>query len=106
MANLPQSLSLNPSFGGPSLSSANPTASLANKDRKLASAEQLVLELSNPDLRENALHDLSKGVILFLFSEERNISRCGSFVVEFFWYYCCTLTVCSLSFGDKDAVPQ
>ncbi|KAF8391576.1 hypothetical protein HHK36_023882 [Tetracentron sinense] len=63
MANLPQSLSLNPPFGGSNPSSANPTVAQPNKDRKLASAEQLVLELSNPDLRENALHDLSKEIV-------------------------------------------
>ncbi|KAF8410763.1 hypothetical protein HHK36_003300 [Tetracentron sinense] len=60
MENLPQSLSLNPHFAGPSASSANTGAPQANKDRKLESLEQLILELSNPDLRENALHDLSK----------------------------------------------
>lgn len=59
MANLPQSLSMNPPFGVPSTSSAN-AAGGQGKDRKMASAEQLVLELSNPDLRENALLELSK----------------------------------------------
>jgi len=61
MANLPQSLSLNSPFGGPSAST--PTAGPGappNKDRKMASAEHLVLDLSNPDLRENALLELSK----------------------------------------------
>ncbi|GFZ21954.1 cell differentiation, Rcd1-like protein [Actinidia rufa] len=53
MANLPQSLSINAAFGG-----AGPSA--ANKDRKMQSSEQLVLDLSNPDLRENALLELSK----------------------------------------------
>ncbi|KAK9133300.1 hypothetical protein Scep_012828 [Stephania cephalantha] len=66
MANQPQSLSMNPPFGGPSASASTGAAAAAaaaqvnNKDRKLASAEQLVLELCNPDLRENALLDLSK----------------------------------------------
>ncbi|XP_010244465.1 PREDICTED: cell differentiation protein RCD1 homolog [Nelumbo nucifera] len=60
MANLPPALSLNPPYGGPSASSVNANAVQASKDRKMASAEQLVLELSNPDLRENALLDLSK----------------------------------------------
>ncbi|KAK1576388.1 hypothetical protein Q3G72_013439 [Acer saccharum] len=32
-----------------------------NKDKKMASAEQLVLDLSNPKVRENALLELSKG---------------------------------------------
>ncbi|KAL5729896.1 CCR4-NOT transcription complex subunit 9 [Ranunculus cassubicifolius] len=51
-------------------STTNPTSTAAaasptttnnnNKDRKLVSAEQLVLELTDPDLRENALLDLSK----------------------------------------------
>ncbi|KAL3576408.1 hypothetical protein D5086_021691 [Populus alba] len=66
MANLPQSLSINTPFGGPSAS--NPAAAAgapANKDRKMASAEHLVLDLSNPDLRENALLELSKNKDLF-----------------------------------------
>nr|POF06432.1 hypothetical protein CFP56_63240 [Quercus suber] len=29
-----------------------------------------------------------------LITEERIISRFGSIVVEFFWYYCCTVTEC------------
>ncbi|XP_043688836.1 CCR4-NOT transcription complex subunit 9-like isoform X1 [Telopea speciosissima] len=65
MSMLPQSFSLNPSFSGSNPTSASANANVANaahanKDRKMASAEQLVLELSNPDLRENALLDLSK----------------------------------------------
>lgn len=62
MANLPQSLSMNAPFGGgPSASSPSAAAGAgANKDRKMASAEHLVLDLSNPDLRENALLELSK----------------------------------------------
>ncbi|KAI5658448.1 hypothetical protein M9H77_27241 [Catharanthus roseus] len=66
MANLPQSLSMNPAaaaFAGQGHSSANPAAVGAqggNKDRKIQSAEQLVLDLSNPELRENALLELSK----------------------------------------------
>ncbi|KAL6999238.1 hypothetical protein U1Q18_000399, partial [Sarracenia purpurea var. burkii] len=39
----------------------------ADTDRKMQSAEQLVLDLSNPDLRENALLELSK-VHVYLFS--------------------------------------
>jgi len=48
--------------GGPpsSSSGAGTQGSGAGKDRKMASAEQLVLELSNPELRENALLELSK----------------------------------------------
>ncbi|XP_024026008.1 CCR4-NOT transcription complex subunit 9 [Morus notabilis] len=68
MANLPPSLSVNLPFGGPSgWSSSSVTApNLAgNRDRKMASAEQLVLDLSNPDLRENALLELSKKRELF-----------------------------------------
>ncbi|XP_058101266.1 uncharacterized protein LOC131245679 [Magnolia sinica] len=64
MANLPQSLSLNPPFVGPNPSSAN-ASSQGNKDRKMATAEQLVFELSDPTLRENALLDLSKKRELF-----------------------------------------
>ncbi|KAJ6886302.1 hypothetical protein NC651_026859 [Populus alba x Populus x berolinensis] len=64
MANLPQSLSINTPFGGPSASNTAAVAP-ANKDRKMASAEHLVLDLSNPDLRENALLELSKNKDLF-----------------------------------------
>ncbi|KAF9595820.1 hypothetical protein IFM89_005306 [Coptis chinensis] len=57
------------SFNRSSFSSAAAALSLSNnnnnnntdKEQKMASAEQLVFELSNPDLRENALLDLSKG---------------------------------------------
>lgn len=78
MANLQQSLSLNPSFGGgPSApqqaltgvsTAAVAAAQQAAKDRKMASAEQLVLELGNTDLRENALLELSKVGCYGLFS--------------------------------------
>lgn len=61
MANLPPSLSMGTPFGGPSTSAAGAPA---NKDRNLASAEQLVLDLSNPELRENALLELSKVLLL------------------------------------------
>lgn len=60
MANRPQSLAMNVSFGGPSASVPSIAGAQANKDRKMASAEHLVLDLSNPDLRENALLELSK----------------------------------------------
>ncbi|GFZ07405.1 cell differentiation, Rcd1-like protein [Actinidia rufa] len=61
MVSLPQSLSMNSPFGGPGGSSAaNAVGAPANKERKMQSAEQLVLDLSNPDLRENALLELSK----------------------------------------------
>ncbi|CAI0379401.1 unnamed protein product [Linum tenue] len=64
MANLPNSLSMNAPFGGPG---SNPGAAGAptGKERRLASAEHLVLELSNTDLRENALLELSKKRELF-----------------------------------------
>ncbi|KAI4320796.1 hypothetical protein MLD38_034242 [Melastoma candidum] len=62
MSNQTQSLSINVPFGaGPS----GVGAQAANKDRKMASAEQLVLHLSNTDLRENALLELSKKRELF-----------------------------------------
>ncbi|CAH9107705.1 unnamed protein product [Cuscuta epithymum] len=44
--------------GGPGPSSA--IVAQPNRERTMQSAEQLVLDLSNPDLRENALHELSK----------------------------------------------
>ncbi|XP_021894100.1 CCR4-NOT transcription complex subunit 9 [Carica papaya] len=66
MANLPQNLSgMNSPFGGPSTAGPSAAGAPANKDRKMASAEHLVLDLSNPDLRENALLELSKKRELF-----------------------------------------
>ncbi|XP_048498520.1 uncharacterized protein LOC104891695 isoform X3 [Beta vulgaris subsp. vulgaris] len=80
MANLPQSLSLNAAAYGPlhlqlqlqqerGLSSSSSTNSQSNPnnvvDRKMQSAELLVLDLSNPDRRENALLELSKKRELF-----------------------------------------
>nr|ACG39853.1 cell differentiation protein rcd1 [Zea mays] len=41
-------------------SSSGPAPGQAAKDKKMASAEQLVLELCDPELRENALLELSK----------------------------------------------
>ncbi|WMV48758.1 hypothetical protein MTR67_042143 [Solanum verrucosum] len=68
MANLPQSLSVGVSSfrgrGGMSSSSSSAGAPV-NKDRKMQSVEQLVLDLSNPNLRENALLELSKKRELF-----------------------------------------
>ncbi|KAI6687545.1 hypothetical protein NL676_024373 [Syzygium grande] len=72
MPNLPQSLSMNAPFGpGPGAPAPGGSAAAAaagppaSKDRKMASAEQLVLDLCNPDLRENALLELSKKRELF-----------------------------------------
>lgn len=72
MANLPSSLSINsPPYGGPApppLAAVAAAAAVAAqaKDRKMASAEQLVLDLCDPELRENALLDLSKVLSLAL----------------------------------------
>ncbi|KAG6423839.1 hypothetical protein SASPL_114243 [Salvia splendens] len=41
------------------------SSAAANKDRRMQSSEQLVLDLCNPDLRENALLELSKKRELF-----------------------------------------
>ncbi|KAL7186592.1 hypothetical protein ACSBR2_028344 [Camellia fascicularis] len=65
MANLPQSLSMISPFLGSASSAANAAGPQPSKDRKMQSAEQLVLDLSNPDLRENALLELSKKRELF-----------------------------------------
>ncbi|GAB2277764.1 CCR4-NOT transcription complex subunit 9 [Dionaea muscipula] len=46
-------------------SSGNPAAAPANVDRGMQTAELLVLDLSNPDRRENALLELSKKRELF-----------------------------------------
>ncbi|KAE8711309.1 Cell differentiation protein RCD1-like protein [Hibiscus syriacus] len=61
--NLLQSLSMNSPFGGPSASNQAAGGAPANKDRKMATAEHLVLDLSSPDLRENALLELSKEIV-------------------------------------------
>ncbi|XP_038689157.1 CCR4-NOT transcription complex subunit 9-like [Tripterygium wilfordii] len=68
MANLPQSLSMNPPFGGggPTATTAGAVAgSQPGQERLMASAEQLVLDLSNPEHRENALVEISKKRELF-----------------------------------------
>lgn len=74
MINLPQSLSMNASFGGPSASNPAAAGAPGNKDRKMVSAEHLVLDLSNPDLRENALLELSKVILInfYFFSARLN----------------------------------
>ncbi|CAI0436348.1 unnamed protein product [Linum tenue] len=63
MANLPNSLSMNAPFGGPGGPNPGAAGAPAGKERRMASAEHLVLELSNPDLRENALLELSKNIV-------------------------------------------
>uniref|UniRef100_M1B5A2 Cell differentiation protein rcd1 n=1 Tax=Solanum tuberosum TaxID=4113 RepID=M1B5A2_SOLTU len=66
MANLPQSLSVGVSSfrGRDGMSSSSSSAGApVNKDRKMQSAEQLVLDLCNPNLRENALLELSKEIV-------------------------------------------
>ncbi|TQD78104.1 hypothetical protein C1H46_036334 [Malus baccata] len=52
-------------FGGPIGSNPSAAGAQPNRDPNMASAEQLVLELSNPQLRENALLELSKKRELF-----------------------------------------
>lgn len=59
MANLPPPLNLKAAPFEASSSSVA-AAAAANKDRRMQSAEQLVLDLCNPDFRENALLELSK----------------------------------------------
>lgn len=88
MANLPQSLSLNAPFGG-GPSASNPSAAAAaagagaTKDRKMASAEHLVLDLSNPDLRENALLELSKVIFMFFILIQQSNAKALIFVSSF-----------------------
>ncbi|KAL0362288.1 UNVERIFIED_CONTAM: CCR4-NOT transcription complex subunit [Sesamum calycinum] len=67
MANLTPSLNLKaPPFEvGSSSTIAAAAAAAANMDRRMQSAEHLVLDLCNPDLRENALLELSKKRELF-----------------------------------------
>ncbi|KAH7842446.1 hypothetical protein Vadar_005376 [Vaccinium darrowii] len=61
MVTVPQTPSTNtPSNGAGSSVSNGGTGALANGERKMQSAEQLVQDLCNPDLRENALLELSK----------------------------------------------
>ncbi|PNX69507.1 putative cell differentiation protein rcd1 [Trifolium pratense] len=55
MSNLPQSVSMNSAFGAehhppPSLAAASSQSSPSNIDHKMTSSEQLVFELSNPEL--------------------------------------------------------
>lgn len=65
MESMTHSLSMNSPYGAPSSLHQSGVA----KDRKMASAENLVLDLSNPDLRENALLELSKVLNhIYLFS--------------------------------------
>jgi CCR4-NOT transcription complex subunit 9 len=67
MVNMQPSLSV-PSFAGASppspsqlaVGSGGPMMGQASKDKTMASAEQLVLDLCDPELRENALLELSK----------------------------------------------
>lgn len=60
MVTVPQSPSSNTPYTGAGSSATNGGGAPANMVRKMESAEQLVLDLSNPDLRENALLELSK----------------------------------------------
>ncbi|XP_006652810.1 CCR4-NOT transcription complex subunit 9-like [Oryza brachyantha] len=70
MANLQPSIAIPPSYAGASPPSPSPIGGggggvgagvgQPSKDRKMASAEQLVLDLCDPELRENALLELSK----------------------------------------------
>ncbi|RWW35320.1 hypothetical protein BHE74_00059759 [Ensete ventricosum] len=64
MANLLPSLSVSGAFlgGGPASPSpvAPAAAGLPSLDRTMASVGQLVLDLCDPELRENAIFDLSK----------------------------------------------
>nr|ACF81806.1 unknown [Zea mays] len=62
MANIPHSFAgASPPSPSPMAgSSSGPAPGQAAKDKKMASAEQLVLELCDPELRENALLELSE----------------------------------------------
>ncbi|KAJ4825200.1 hypothetical protein Tsubulata_043471 [Turnera subulata] len=97
MANLPQSLSMAAPFGNPSASNPNAAGAPANKDRKMASAEHLVLELSNPDLRENALLELSKNKELF--------QELAPFLWSSFGTIAALIQVCYSEVGDSFHIP-
>lgn len=86
MANLPPPLNLKAAPFEASSSSVA-AAAAANKDRRMQSAEQLVLDLCNPDFRENALLELSKVFRCFsLFLSFRVFHALkGGLVVNFFW---------------------
>ncbi|KAE9458264.1 hypothetical protein C3L33_09833, partial [Rhododendron williamsianum] len=56
---------MNSPFGSPSVNAVGAQPKKDNSNRNMQSAEQLVLDLSNPDLRENALLELSKKRELF-----------------------------------------
>ncbi|PHT35531.1 hypothetical protein CQW23_23231 [Capsicum baccatum] len=51
--------------GGTSSSFSGGAGAPANKERTLQSAEQLVVDLSNPEYRENALSKTRRGMILY-----------------------------------------
>ncbi|KAL0310995.1 UNVERIFIED_CONTAM: CCR4-NOT transcription complex subunit [Sesamum angustifolium] len=118
MANLTPSLNLKaPPFEvGSSSTIAAAAAAAANMDRRMQSAEHLVLDLCNPDLRENALLELSKlqpmmgeiwdgdiererefrvgrrveALPTEEDNKERTVSRFGPIALEFLWYSCCS----------------
>ncbi|KAL6843712.1 hypothetical protein ACP4OV_026283 [Aristida adscensionis] len=87
--NLQPSLTIPPSFAGASPPSPSPMAGgsggpdmgQAAKDKRMASAEQLVLDLCDQQLRENALLELSK--------KKRDIPRSCPAAVALFWHNCC-----------------
>lgn len=91
MANLPPSLSLNVPFGG-GPNASNPSAAAAgagaNKDRKMASAEHLVLDLSNPDLRENALLELSKVTFMYIILIRWSKAKALILIISIFFMLC------------------
>jgi|APAra0007618328_1042625.scaffolds.fasta_scaffold01634_1 hypothetical protein len=89
MANLPPPLSMK----SVALSGASSPSSSSNNDRKLSSAEQLILDLSNPELRENALHELSKVISL----SPNSLTR--EFLIVWVFVFCVLLNGISNVFG-------
>ncbi|XP_052207758.1 uncharacterized protein LOC127811693 isoform X3 [Diospyros lotus] len=65
MAKLPRSLFMNSPFAGPSSPDPSASGTQGSKDRDMQSLQQLVLDLSDRGLRENALLELSKKRELF-----------------------------------------
>lgn len=90
MANLP------PSFPFSMASSSN--------DRNLSPVEQLVLDICDPELRENAIRELSKvSFIIIIFSlRNRTCFACGlwTLIVLGFCFCFCFFTIVLVCFGQ------
>ncbi|KAK4278401.1 hypothetical protein QN277_016253 [Acacia crassicarpa] len=92
MANLPHSFPMNVSYVAVGASAQNAATSQANKDKMAAAVEHLVLQLGNPELRESALHELSKVDCSFTSHKFENSLR--KFMVSVFKFFSDGLLFC------------